>query len=359
MPDIQVPSAFRFLYQGQARYRAVYGGRGSGKSHSVAQALVVKARHKPIRVLCGREIQKSIKDSVKRLIDDKIEACGYGGFFESTDTEVRGKNGSLFLFAGMRTNPDSIKSMEGIDIGWVEEANTVSQRSLDLLIPTIRKPGSEIWFSWNPRFAKDPVDAMFRGGEPPPHSISHKVGWTDNPWFPEVLRQDMEWDQRRDPEKYAHVWLGEYERGSEARVFRNWSVERCEPPAGARFYYGADWGFSVDPTVLVRCWIDGRRLYVDQEAYQVGCEIDKTPQLFDKVEGARLWPIRADSASPQTISYMRRNGFPEDRKRHQGREFCRGRHQFPEELRHRGSLRLPSPHRRAEFVFLQDRQAHR
>lgn len=310
MPDLQVPSAFRFLYQGKARYRVSFGGRGSAKSHSFAQALVVKARHDPLRVLCCREIQKSIKDSSKRLLDDKIEASGYGKFFDSTDTEIRGKNGSLFMFAGLRTNPESIKSMEGIDVAWVEEANTVSQRSLDLLIPTIRKPGSELWFNWNPRRATDPVDAMFRGGELPPESIVREVSWQDNPWFPEVLRADMEWDRRRDPEKYAHIWLGEYERNSEARVFRNWRIDRCEPPEGARFYYGADWGFSVDPTVLIRCWIDGRTVFIDQEAYEVGCEIDRTPDLFDKVPGSRLWPIRADSASPQTISYMQRHGFP-------------------------------------------------
>jgi phage terminase large subunit len=310
MPDITVPSAFRFLYQGKARYRAAYGGRGSAKSHSFAQALVIKARQAPLRILCAREIQKSIKDSVKRLIDDKIEACGLSSFFESLDTEIRGQNGSIFLFAGLRTNPDSIKSMEGLGIAWIEEASTVSQRSLDLLTPTLRLPDSEIWATWNPRFPTDPIDAMFRGGSPPPNTLVKQVSCEDNPWFPDVLRTDMEWDRGRDPEKYAHVWLGEYLRNSEARVFRNWRVESFETPDNARFYYGADWGFSVDPTVLVRCWIDDRTLYVDKEVYQVGCEIDRTPALFDKMPGSRLWPIRADSASPQTISYMQRHGFP-------------------------------------------------
>jgi phage terminase large subunit len=308
MPTVQVPSAFRFLYSGSARYRAAYGGRGSGKSHSFAQALVLKGAERPLRILCAREIQKSIKDSVKRLIDDKIEACGLGGFYQSTETEIRGKNGTLFLFAGLRTNPESVKSTEGIDVAWVEEANTVSQRSLDLLVPTVRKPGSELWFTWNPRHDTDPVDAMFRK-EPPPNALVRQVNWNDNPWFPDVLRQELEWDRSRDPEKYAHVWGGEYLLNSEARVFRNWRVEAFETPSDAEFRFGADWGFAVDPTVLIRCWLKGRTLYVDREAFAVGCEIDATPKLFDGVEGSRKYTITADSARPETVSYMRRAGF--------------------------------------------------
>lgn len=310
MPTIRIPETFDFLFEGEARYRAAWGGRGSAKSHSFAFALVVKARQRRLRVLCAREIQKSIRDSVKRLLDDKIAACGLGRFYRSTDTEIRGKNGSLFLFAGLRANADAVRSMEGIDIAWVEEANRVAQRSLDLLIPTIRAPGSEIWFTWNPEQPADPVDAMFRAkAGPPPRSLIRRVNWDDNPFFPEVLCQDMDWDRRRDPEKYAHIWLGDYLRDSEARVFRNWRVEAFETPPEARFHFGADWGFSVDPTVLVRCWIDGRTLHVDREAYRVGCEIDRTPALFDTIPGSRRWPITADSARPETISYMRRHGF--------------------------------------------------
>ncbi len=120
----------------------------------------------------------------------------------------------------------------------------------------------------------------------------------------------MEWDRARDPEKYAHIWLGEYERKSEARVFKNWRIEEHEAPEGAVFYFGGDWGFSVDPSVLVRCYVNGRTLYIDFEAYRVGVEIDHLPALFDQVPGARAWPIRADSARPETISYLQRHGFP-------------------------------------------------
>ncbi len=321
MAKVQIPKAFRFLFDEQMpdgspiRYRAAYGGRGSGKSHAFAAALVIKARQRPIRVLCAREIQKSIKDSVKRLLDDKIREMGFGAYFRSTDTEIKGTNGSHFVFAGLRSNVESIKSLEGIDIAWVEEATTVSQSSLTNLSPTIRKDGSEIWFTWNPRHESDPVDSMFRlPSGAPPRSIVRRVNWDLNPFFPDVLREDMEWDASRDPDKYRHIWLGEYLRNSEARVFHNWKVEQFETPADARFYLGADWGFSIDPTVLVRCFIIGRTLYVDREVYKVGCEIDRTPDLFDRLDQdnlkmARNWPITADSARPETIDYMKRHGY--------------------------------------------------
>jgi len=305
---VQIPEAFKELFT-PSRYKAYYGGRGSAKSHSFATAAVLRATLGHERILCGREIQKSIRESVKRLLDDKIDACGLREHFKSTDTEIKGPNESVFIFAGLRTNPDTIKSTEGITIAWIEEANTVSQNSLEILIPTVRRPKSELWFNWNPRFPTDPVDAMFRGGEPPPDSIIREVGFEDNPFFPDVLRQEMEWDKRRDPDKYAHIWLGKYRRNSEGRVFKNWRIDNFDTPYGVHFLFGADWGFSIDPTVLVRCFVDGRTLYIDREVRQIGCEIDKTPALFDKIEDSRKFTIRADSARPETISYMQRQGF--------------------------------------------------
>ena len=247
---------------------------------------------------------------MKRLLDDEIERCELGSFFVSTDTEIRGQNGSLFLFAGLRSNIDSIKSMEGIDICWIEEAQTISQSSLDTLIPTIRKPDSKLYFSWNPKYSSDPVDAMFVNSNPPPRSIVLQVNWQQNPWFPDVLRAEMEYDRNRDPDKYAHVWQGQYLQNSEARVFRNWRVEEFDAPADAVHRLGADWGFAVDPTVLVRCHIVGRTLYIDHEAYMVGCEIMDTPSLFMTVPEAEKWPIVADSSRPETIAHMRKHGFP-------------------------------------------------
>lgn len=323
---VQIPDAFQELFI-PSRNKAFFGGRGSAKSHSFASALLIRAAENPLRILCAREIQKSIKDSVKRLLDDKMKAIGLDEFYTSTETEIRGANSSLFIFAGMRSNPDSIKSIEGIDIAWVEEAHKASQRSLDILIPTVRGMGSELWYSWNPYKASDPVDKMFRGEYPPPDSIIKEVSFADNPWFPEVLKEDMEWDQIRDPEKYQHIWKGAYVLRTEARVFKNWRVEAFETPKDvSRFYYGGDWGFSVDPSVLVRCFIIDRTLYIDYEAYKVGCEIDylpalfagsdindpprwENPQGFPGIQDATKWPIRADSSRPETISYMRKRGF--------------------------------------------------
>lgn len=265
----------------------------------------------PTRAVCVREIQKSLDQSAKLLIEDKIEALGVGRCFRVMDKQIEVDNGGLITFQGMQNHTaESIKSLEGYDLAWCEEAQSLSRRSLDLLRPTIRKPGSELWFSWNPRKASDPVDALLRGKERIPQATVVEANWADNPWFPDVLREEKDWDRSRDPDKYAHIWLGKYQQQSEARVFKNYREEEFETPADARFYFGADWGFSVDPTVLVRCWVSGRTLYVDQEAYKVGCEIDATPALFDTVPGARLWPIRADSARSETISYMQRHGYP-------------------------------------------------
>lgn len=310
MTEAALPKWAKALFDQQARYIAIRGGRGSGKSRSVATALVLRAAQTPLRILCAREIQKSIRDSVKRLLDDEIDRLALKSFFQSTDTEIRGANGSLFLFAGLRTNIESIKSMEGLDIAWVEEAQTVSQASLDILIPTVRNPGSQIWFTWNPNRDTDPVDAMFVRTDPPPSSVVLRVNWDQNPWFPDVLRAEMEYDRSRDPEKYAHVWEGEYVQHSEARVFKNWRIEPFETPPGAIHRLGADFGFAVDPTVLVRCHVVGRKLFVDWEAYQVGCEVVDTPALFMTVPEAEKWPIVADSSRPETISHLRKNGFP-------------------------------------------------
>jgi len=290
------------------RYRAVHGGRGSAKSHSLAQALILKAAERPLRIGCYREVQKSIRDSVKRLLDDKIAVSELGHFYESTDTEIRGKNGSLFIFGGLRTNPDAVKSTEGIDIAAVFEAARVSQRSLDLLIPTVRKPGSEIWAEWNPENVDDPIDVLFRGPKgPPPGSIVRQVNYEQNPFFPAVLRQDMEWVRSRDPDKYQHVWCGGYVKNSETRVFKNWRIDEFDVNPAWTLRQGADWGFSVDPSVLVQCAVEGRTLYVLHEAYMVGCEIVDLPNLFDTVPDARKWWTIADSARPETISHMRNN----------------------------------------------------
>ena len=264
------------------------------------------------RTVCVREIQKSLAQSVKRLLEIKIEELGVQHYFEVQESQIKSKKGNgLIIFQGMQNHTaDSIKSLEGYDCAWVEEAQSLSQRSLDLLRPTIRKPNSELWFTWNPRSESDPVDQLLRGQEPPPDAVVVMVNYTDNPWFPDVLRDEMEYDRKRDIDKYQHVWMGEYLANSQTRVFRNWSVEDFEAPDDAVHRFGADWGFATDPTVLVRCHIVGRRLFIDYEAYMVGCEIMDTPDLFMTVPESEKWPIVADSARPETISHMRKHGFP-------------------------------------------------
>lgn len=308
--EIQTPRVFKPLL-GPARYKGAYGGRGSGKSHFFAELAIERSLMQKTDIICVREIQKSLAQSIKKLIEQKIESMEVGNRFRVLNTHIESDLGGLIGFQGMQNHTaDSIKSLEGYDIALVEESQSLSQRSLDLLRPTIRKPGSELWFAWNPNFSTDPVDALLRGSNPPPDCVVVKANYRDNPWLPDVLRAELEYDQRRDPDKFAHIWMGEYQRNSEARVFRNWKIEEFESPAGAYFRLGADWGFSVDPSVLVRCHLQERRLLIDYEAYMVGCEIDQLSDLFDRVPDSRKWFITADSARPETISYMRNHGFP-------------------------------------------------
>ena len=307
---LDTPEVFLPLLQ-PARYKGAHGGRGSGKSHNFAEMMVEQHLIEKIDTVCIREVQRSLNQSVKKLIESKIEKMGVQKHFKCLTTHIESAYGGIILFQGMQNHTaDSIKSLEGYKIAWIEEAHSLSQRSLDLLRPTIRVEGSEIWASWNPEFATDPIDKFLRGENAPKDAIVVEANFKDNPWFPEVLRREMEYDRARDPDKYAHVWLGGYVQNSEARVFKNWVVEEFEAPSGTTFRQGADWGFSVDPSVLVRCYLDGRRLYVDHEAYMVGCEIDQLPDLFDRVPDARKWFITADSSRPETVSYMRNHGFP-------------------------------------------------
>jgi phage terminase large subunit len=312
LQPLRLPRALRGLSK-PSRYKALHGGRGSGKSHVFAELLVRRCvEAAPVRAVCIREVQRSLDQSVKRLIEDKIQALGVGFAFTVQADRILGPEGGRIIFQGMQNHTaESIKSLEGYDIAWVEEAQSLSRRSLDLLRPTIRKPDSELWFSWNPTRPDDPVDALFRVGAKPPRTTLIEVNYTHNPRFPKVLQAEMEWDRERDPDKYQHVWLGGYLRVSEARVFKNWKVEAFETPADARFLFGADWGFARDPTVLVRCHLAGRTLFVDHEAYAVGCEIDRTPALFDTVPEAQRWPIIADGSRPETISFLQRHGFPQ------------------------------------------------
>lgn len=307
---IQTPEVFEPLLQ-PARYKGAHGGRGSGKSHFFGELWLEENIAERLDCVCLRETLKSLEFSVKKLLEQKIERFNAGSYFDVQDRRILSKNGGVTIFEGMQNHTaESIKSLEGFDRAWFEEAQNASDKSLTLLRPTIRKPGSQMWFGWNPDLETDPIDVLLRGEELPKNAVVVQANYMDNPWLPEELREEMEYDKRRDPDKYAHVWLGDYRRNSEARVFRNWTVEEFEVDPKAVIRQGADWGFSVDPTVLVQCWIEGRKLYVPYEAYRVGCEIVDTPSLFMQVPDSEKWPITADSARPETISHMQRNGFP-------------------------------------------------
>jgi phage terminase large subunit len=296
-----------------SRYKGAHGGRGSGKSHFFAELMIeAHVMDQNRRSVCIREVQKSLSQSVKRLLELKIESLGVGSYFDVQESCIKSRYGDgLIIFQGMQNHTaDSIKSLEGYDCAWVEEAQSLSQRSLDLLRPTIRKPGSELHFTWNPSQDTDPVDTLLCGGNPPKDSVVVAVNYTDNPWFPAVLRDEMEYDRGRDIDKFTHIWLGGYVKNSESRIFKNWKIDEFEAPAGTIFRLGADWGFATDPTVLVRCYIEGMRLYIDYEAHQHHCEITNLPLLFSTVPDSDLYPIVGDSSRPETISHMRKNGYP-------------------------------------------------
>jgi len=201
----EIPEAFEGLLEPH-RYKVFYGGRGGGKSQTFAIVLLLMGMQKPIRVLCAREVQKSIKDSVKRLLDDEISRLGLGGFYTSLEAEIRGANGTLFVFYGLH-NMSSLKSMKGLTHCWVEEAESISDRSLDILRPTIREPGSELWFSFNPEHVHSPIWQQFIIGRPE-DALVKKVTWRDNPWFPDVLDEERRHCLQADPDKYDWIWEG-------------------------------------------------------------------------------------------------------------------------------------------------------
>lgn len=222
--NVEFPEKLKPLFH-PARYKVAHGGRGSAKSWGFARALLILGAQTPTRVLCAREVQKSIKDSVHRLLCDQIQALGLGQFYEPFETEIRGRNGSMFLFAGLAQHTvESIKSFEGVDIVWVEEAQVVTKRSWDVLTPTIRKDESEIWLSLNPDMETDETYQRFVA-HPPPDAVVIQMNWRDNPWFPEVLERERLETKRRDPDNYDNIWEGVPKRVSEGAIYR-YEVER-------------------------------------------------------------------------------------------------------------------------------------
>lgn len=309
--DASIPEAYAFLFE-KSRYKVCWGGRGKGASWSIARYLIIQALQTGERILCTREFQNSIADSVHRLLVDQIDAMGLSDYFHVTDRTIKCPSTSgVFLFEGIRHNPTKIKSMEGIGICWITEAEKISNESLDILIPTIRKQGSEIIIDFNPDRESDPVYERFVR-KTRKNAIVRHLTFRDNPFFPETMREEMEYDKRVDPDKYRWIWEGNTRTFSDALVFKDkyevvgFETEAVNPE---RFYFGADWGFSQDPTTLVRSFVIDKTLYIDYEAYGLGVDIERIPALFDLVPESRKWPIRADSARPETINHMVNHGF--------------------------------------------------
>ena len=309
MTNVELPEKLLFFLNKKSRYKIAYGGRGSGKSWAAARCLIVLALQSKIRVLCTRQLQTSIANSVHKLLSDSIQELGLSDNFEITRDQIRCKNGSEFFFKGIQNNINEIKSIEGINYCWVEEAQSVSENSWEVLIPTIRKENSEIWVTFNPDREEDATYQRFVIN-PPPDTITQLVNYSENPWFPDVLRKEMEYCKEIDYGKYEHIWLGKTVIDTDAQIYHGkFELKEFETPDDAVFYHGADWGFANDPTAVVRCFIKDQCLYIDYESGGVGVEFEELPALFNKIPGINKWEIRCDSSRPETISYMSRQGF--------------------------------------------------
>jgi phage terminase large subunit len=309
-----------------ARYKVFKGGRGGMKSWGVVRALLILCLTRRLRVLCAREFMTSVEESVFKLLKDQIQAMGLSPWYIITSKSIHAFNGSEFHFIGLadmtqRLARTKVKSFEGVDICLVEEAEGISHDSWQLLIPTIRKSGSEIWIVYNPNLVSDAAYQRFEVN-PPPGSIVVDMNWRDNLWISKELLKEKDHLYAVDPEAAAHVWEGELRKHAEAAIFRNkYTIHNFETPAAARFYHGVDFGYAADPTVMVRMFITGRppveELWIDREVWKIGAEInelarDQTnpsprPALFDRIETSYSWPVKADSARPEIISYLRRN----------------------------------------------------
>ena len=219
MAKAEFPDALQFLFEPK-RYKILYGGRGGSKSWGIARALLMLGTSKPLRVLCAREMQTSIAQSVHKLLKDQVTALGLEAFYEVQQYVIKGQNGTEFTFHGLKHNIANIKSVEGTDICWVEEAQTVSKTSWDTLIPTIRKEGSEIWISFNPSLEADETYQRFVA-HPPANSIIKRINWTDNPWFPEVLRQEKDELKAKDYDSYLTVWEGHCKQTLDGAIYAN------------------------------------------------------------------------------------------------------------------------------------------
>jgi phage terminase large subunit len=277
--QLRTPRAFAPLLA-PARYKGAHGGRGSGKSHFFAELLVERCLTVPgLRAVCIREVQKTLKESSKRLIEAKIQTLGVGHKFEVQHDQVKTPGGGLIIFQGMRDHSaESIKSLEGFDIAWVEEAQTLSAKSLELLRPTIRKANSELWFSWNPRFERDAVDDFMRGAAKPANATVVEANWRDNPWFGEELQGERRQDENARPDKYTHIWEGDYVQVYEGAYYAPLLLEAK--------HQGRMSTVSADPLLQLRAYWDigGTGARADATAIWIAQFVGREIRVLDYYE---------------------------------------------------------------------------
>ncbi|MDN0012484.1 PBSX family phage terminase large subunit [Providencia stuartii] len=318
---IEIPPKLVPVFENEGvRYRGAYGGRGSAKTRTFALMTAIRGYMAAKNgqsgvILCAREYMNSLEESSMEEVKQAIRSVPWlNDFYELGEKYIRTKCRSVsYVFAGLRHNLDSIKSKARILIAWVDEAESVSEIAWTKLAPTVREAGSEIWVTWNPEKDGSATDKRFRK-EPPDNAIIVEMNYDDNPWFPSVLEEERLSDQSRlDPNTYAWIWEGAYLENSDKQVLANKYVVKSFPDdlwkKADRLLFGADFGFAKDPNTLIRMFILDDCLYIEREAYGVGVELDHMPAFYDEIPEARKWPIKADSARPETISYLKRQGF--------------------------------------------------
>lgn len=305
---MEIPIEFRRLFDTDWREAAVYGGRYSLKSHTVARLLLIKARQQKTRVGCFREFQNSISDSSLQLLRDLIDKYNLSEFVVTNNSIVNKINGSDFIFKGLWNNEQSIKSIEGIDIAWVEEAQTVSKKSIDVLTPTVRKPGSQIIYTYNRLLEDDPVH-MRLVVEGRPNTLIIHVNYDTAQkygWIPEVVLKEIEDDKTKRPGAYKHKWLGE-PNSSELRIYKDWQVID-EVPRHARLRRRAlDYGYTNDPSALVDIYEYDGGWVIDEQLYQKGMLNSQLSDVILNLPDPQILVI-GDSAEPKSIADMKLSG---------------------------------------------------
>lgn len=299
LQTIEIPTEYKRLFDTDWREAAIYGGRYSLKSHTVARVLLIRARQSKIRVACFREFQSSIADSSFQLLADLIKLYKLNDFVLTKNSIINKVNGSDFLFKGLWNNEQSIKSTEGIDIAWVEEAQTVSEKSLEVLTPTVRKAGSQIIYTYNRLLEEDPVHArLVLQGRPNTliinanYDIAVKYGW-----IPDVIKAEIEDDKVNRPALYQHKWLGE-PYSLEKKIYKNWNFIDEIPHEARLERYGLDFGYSNDPTAIVAIYFYNGGYILDEITFQKGLS---NKQIADILKNHDTALVIADSAEPKSI----------------------------------------------------------